>query len=206
MDRLGLYNEALRILGERRLVSLDEDREPRRLLDDAWDANAHDSWLEEQGWNFSLRAVQIGFDPDVNPEWGYQYGFQQPEDMVRAAGIYADEYMQVPLRDYLDEGEYWFAESFPEIWVRYVSNGSSYGGNIGRWPASFAKYVAAFLAREIAPRLRNDVDLRAVEAEFRIREKHAKSKDAMKAPSKPFPRGTWVGSRLAGARRDGSFR
>ncbi len=206
MDRLGLYNEALRILGERRLADLDEDREPKRLLDDAWNSNAHNSWLEEQDWNFAIRAVQIGFDPDVNPEWGYQYGFQKPEDLVTVSGVYADEYMQVPLRDYLDEGEYWFAESFPEIWVRYVSNGSSYGGNIGRWPASFSKYVAAFLAREIAPRLRNDVDLRSVEAEFIKREKHAKSRDAMKSPSKPFPRGTWVGSRLAGARRDGSFR
>lgn len=206
MDRLGLYNEALRILGERRLASLTEDREPLRLLDDAWDANAHDSWLEEQDWNFALRSVQIGRDPSIETPWGYQFGFQKPEDMVRLSGIYTDEYMQVPFRNYMDEGQYWFAESFPEIWVQYVSRRDQNGGNIGYWPASFSKYVAGFLAREIAPRLRNDVDLRAVKAEFIKREKHAKSKDALNSPSKPFPRGTWAGSRLAGARRDGSFR
>jgi hypothetical protein len=37
-SKLKLYNDALGILGERRLASLTENREPRRVLDEVWDA------------------------------------------------------------------------------------------------------------------------------------------------------------------------
>lgn len=194
-SRLGVYNEALRLLGERRLASLSEDREARRLLDSAWDANAHDSWLEEASWNFALRAVKIGYDSGWDAEWGQSYAFEQPSDMVRMTGIYIDEYMRVPLRDYLDEKGYWITDMVTELYVQYVSNDASYGGDLGLWPASFAKYVSAFLAREIAPNLKNDVDLKSIDEEYKRRERDAKSKDGLKNPSKRFPTGSWVNSR-----------
>ena len=33
-DQLSLYNNALTVLGERKIASLTENREPRRVLDD----------------------------------------------------------------------------------------------------------------------------------------------------------------------------
>ena len=39
-DRLDVYNGALRRLGSRRLASLTENREPRRVLDDIWNNGA----------------------------------------------------------------------------------------------------------------------------------------------------------------------
>ena len=202
MDKLGLYNEALRLCGERVLASLTEDREPRRLLDSTWDANSYDTWLEETDWYFAMRSVKIGYDPSISPEWGAAYAFVKPLDMARVSGLYQDEYMNVPSRDYLDEGKYWFVDGYTEIYVRYVSNGASYGGDIGLWPASFAKYVAAFLAYEISPRLKNNVDSDALRSAMMIKEREAKSKNSLKLPSQRLPTGSWVNARLAGSRRD----
>ena len=110
--------------------------------------------------------------------------------------------MKVPLRDYLDEGKFWVIEGYNEIFVKYVSNDASHGGDIGLWPASFAKYVAAFLAYEISPQLNNDVDSDKLFKKMEWREKQAKSKDAIKSPSRPLPKGSWINSRLAGHSRD----
>jgi hypothetical protein len=198
--RLGVYNEALRLLGERQLASLTEDREARRLLDAAWDANAHDSWLEQSDWNFAMRAVKIGNDASYEAQWGPANAYQHPDDMDRPSGVYQDELMKIPLRDYLDEGQYWFSDVSNAIYVQYVSNGASYGGDLGLWPASFAKYVAAFLAVEVAPVLKNDVDVEALTRMFEKREREARSKDGLKSPSKPLPTGNWKASRLVGGR------
>lgn len=204
--RLGVYNEALRLLGSRQLANLSENREPRRLLDAAWDSNAHDTWLEQADWNFALKSTKIGADASFTSVWGYSKAFNHPEDMVRPSGIYSDEFMQVPIRDYLDEGKFWFADGFDSIYVQYVSRDAAKGGDLGLWPATFAKYVAAVLAVEVAPNLKNDVDGAALRKIMEQREKDAKSKDGLRQPSKQLPTGTWKNSRLAGSRRDGGFR
>ena len=131
--RLGIYNEALRLLGSRQLANLEENRESRRLLDAAWDANAHDSWLEQADWNFALKSTKISSDPSFARTWGYANAYNQPLDMVRPAGIYADEYMKVPIRDYSDEGKFWFLESVEAIYVQYVSREPTKGGDLGLW-------------------------------------------------------------------------
>jgi hypothetical protein len=204
--RLGIYNEALRLMGSRQLANLDENREPRRLLDAAWDANAHDSWLEQADWNFALASAKISADPSFTKVWGYANAYNHPEDMVRPSGIYADEYMQVPIREYMDEGKFWFLESVESIYVQYVSREATKGGDLGLWPASFTKYVAAFLAVEVAPNLKNDIDGEKLRKIFEGRELEARSKDGLKSPSKSLPVGSWINSRLAGSRRDGGFR
>ena len=204
--RLQIYNEALRLCGSRQLANLQENREPRRLLDAAWDANAHDSWLEQADWNFAISSVKISPDPSFTRLWGFANGYNHPEDMVRPSGLYADEYMQVPIREYTEEGKFWFLESVEAIYVQYVSRLPTKGGDLGLWPATFYKYVAAFLATEIAPNLKNEIDGERLRKIFEKRELDAKSKDGLRQPSKPLPVGTWKNSRLAGSRRDGGFR
>jgi len=206
MDRLGVYNDALRICGERKLASLTEAVEPRRLLDAAWDDNFADTWLEEADWKFATRASKLGNDESIDPPFGVKFAYNHPEDMARLSGIYQDEYMQVPLRSYRTEGKFWFTEYSVEIYITYVSNDASFGGDIGLWPASFGRYVAAFLANEIAPRLKNDVNLEKIEKVLAKRKLSAESKDAIKNPSRELPKGTWTRSRLTGSKRDGSFR
>ena len=42
LDKVGIYNDALILLGERRLSSISEAREPRYNLDAIWDIGAVD--------------------------------------------------------------------------------------------------------------------------------------------------------------------
>jgi len=204
MDKLGLYNDALRICGERKLLNLTENREPRRLLDDAWDFNAYDTWLEAADWNFALRTVVIGVDPSSEQAFGLRNAYQKPTDMVRISGIYMDEFLEAPLRQYQDEGTTWYTDIDDRIYVRYVSRLPQYGGDIGLWPQSFARFVAGFLAKEIAPRLKNDVNKKSVTKQYDERIGIAKSQDVLKQPSKSLPMGSWRKARLAGSRYDGS--
>lgn len=194
--QLGLYNEACRLLGERKLSGLDDNRPVRHMLDAAWASNAHDTWLEEAEWLFAIRSVKIGNDASFSPEWGPAYGFSKPDDMVHVTGIYSDEYFQTPLVNYVTEVTHWVTDAQTIIYVQYVSNGASYGANMGAWPASFAKYVAAFLAFEIAPELKNDTNQKSIAAILMEREKEAKGKNGLKRPSRPAPSGNWVKARL----------
>lgn len=200
--RLGLYNGALRILSERKLASLTENREPRRLLDDAYgDGQTEGSvklCLELGQWTFAMRTVQIDYSPSIEPPFGYRYAFDQPSDMVDVCGIFSDEFCTQPLLHYADERHYWYCD-LQTIYVQYVSNHTSYGADLSLWPESFTKVVEADLAREIAGNLtqgENKIVLanRAFDTALRI----AKSGDAMRKPTKFMPQGGWVTTRRSG--------
>lgn len=194
MDKLGIYNEALRLVGERRLASLTEDREPRRMLDSAWAFHAYDTWLEEADWQFAMSFVKIEPNTSITTVFGYENAFDQPTDMVRVSGVWADEYQEDPLREYRDEGGKWYSDR-EELYVGYVSNSSTLGGNVGNWPNTFALYVAAYLAHQIAPRLKNDVSEDKLKKALKEAKTNAMSKDALKNPSREAPQGTWTRAR-----------
>lgn len=200
--QLGLYNEALRLLGERRLASLSENREPRRVLDDIWNDGAMKYCLEQGQWDFAMRAVKITKSVTV-PAFGFTYAFDKPNDFIRTAGLSADEAFNMPLLYTLEEVGFWFANVNP-IYVRYVSNDTNYGSDLTRWPQTFSKYVAAYLASEAAWTLtqdekkRNDAILLATS-----RLLDARSKNALANATSFAPQGAWAASRLKnGSRRD----
>lgn len=197
--KLGLYNGALRILKERKLSTLAEAREPRRLLDDAYgdgSTNGAVRYCLEMGqWTFATRSVQIDYSPSVTPSFGYRYAFDRPTDLVRVAAVCQDEYFTAPLLQYVDERNYWYA-SQQTIYVKYVSNGAIYGADLSLWPESFVKTVEAYLAKEIAPTL--TADDKIIQRAFQVwemEEKKAKSIDAMNKPTSFPPAGAWVSSR-----------
>lgn len=201
--QLGLYNEALRLLGERKLLDLSENREPRRVLDDIWNNDAVKYCLEQGQWNFAMRAVQIDASTTVTPNFGYRFAFDKPSDWVRTAGVSSDEFFNVPLTKMIEEVGFWFADIDP-IFVRYISNSAEYGADMTRWPQTFAKYVAAFLAHEAAFGITSDKE-RKLEAkrEMLMRLADARSKDAMSDPTAFPPQGSWTSSRHYGvAKRD----
>ena len=195
--QLGLYNEALRLIGERRLASLSENREPRRVLDDIWADEAIDYCLEQGLWNFAMRAVQIDASTTV-PNFGYANAFDKPNDHIRTAGVAEDEFFNVPLTAVLEEVGFWFADVDP-LYVRYISNANSYGNDLTRWPSSFTKYVAAYLASEAVLTLTQSTDKqKAIYAIMQQRLRDAKSKDAMADATAFMPQGSWTSSRSGG--------
>lgn len=200
--RLSLYNGALLLIGERKLASLSESREPRRVLDDVWDDGAVDYCLEQGLWNFAMRTVEVSYDPDVTPDFGLAYAFSKPDDWVRTAALCSDEYFNDPVTRYADERDYWFAD-LDTLYVKYVSNDDEYGNDLSLWPQSFVKYVHAYLAEEICERItQHESKLDGIQRKLKKRLSDARSKDAINAPVKFPPAGGWTSARMRGARRD----
>lgn len=193
--KLALFNGALRIVKERKLASLTENREPRRLLDDAWgdgSTNGAVRYCLEMGqWTFATRTVEIDYSPSVTPTFGYTYAFDQPTDLVRVVGIFSDGDCTAPLLRYVDERRYWYA-GIQTIYVKYVSNHASYGADLSLWPENFAKLVEAYLAKEIAGSLtQGDDKVRLANGIWDREEKRAKAFDAMNKPTMFMPEGRW---------------
>lgn len=195
-SRLMIYNQALRLCGERRIASLTESREPRRLLDQVWNEAGVDDCLEAGQWNFAMRTVQIDSDPDISPNFGLTFGFSKPEDWIRTCAFSTDERFNTPYRDYRDEAGTWYADVDP-IYVRYVSNDSAYGADMSLWPSSFIAFVGAFFAYEIVFKLTSDKErIALVKRELRDRKRDALNKDAMNEGTQMPVKGSWVRSRF----------
>jgi len=197
-SRLEIYNSALIICGERILSALTDAVKGRRLLDHVWDNDGVDACLEMGQWRFERRTVKLDYDTYLTTDFGYNRSFSKPTDWVATSAVCTDEYFTTPLLEYADEADYWYAE-VDEIYVKYVSNDASFGGDLSLWPATFTDYVAAHFARKIVRALTHDTDkILEVEQEEKDRLKTAKSKDAMTEPQKFPPPGNWTTSRYGG--------
>lgn len=204
--QLSLYNGCLRLVKERKLASLTENREPRRLLDDAWGdgqtEGAVKSCLEDGQWTFATRTVQADYSPSVEPTFGYRYAFDQPEDMVRVCGIFSDPQCEIPLLQYTDERHFWYA-NLATIYVSYVSNGLDYGADLSLWPEKFVKFVEAYLANEIAGNLTQGEALIQLAANaLKQTRLAAASLDASHKPTRFMPQGSWLNARHGNSYRN----
>lgn len=194
-DQLSLYNGALRNCGETRLASLTEAREARYLLDDVWADGAVKYCLERGLWYFAMRTSSLEPDPDVAAAFGYACGFSKPDDWVRTAAICSDEYFENPITEYVDEAGYWWSDTNP-LYVRYVSTGPQYGGNLGNWPETFSQFVQAHLANEIVLKVTSSRDrVATVQRDFKDKLLVARSMAAMNEAAAFPPPGSWARAR-----------
>lgn len=192
--QLGLYNQALTLLGERKLASLSENREPRRVLDDIWDGGVK-YCLEQGQWKFALRTSKLIYAPEIEPSFGYARAFEKPSDCVRVAKLCSDEFFNMPLLAYNEEAGFWFA-SLDEIYISYVSDHASFGGDLTLWPESFVKWVGLFLATEGGKRItQSTTDLEKLDKVQRRAKTDALSKDAIQGPTQFLPQGSWARAR-----------
>ena len=158
--------------------------------------------LERGEWNFAIRAVAGIFSESVTPTFGFSRAYDKPIDMARLAALCPDEYFRVPLTNdqYVDEAGYWFADC-GTLYIRYVSNDTSYGLNSTRWTEAFRDYLECDLAWGACERITNSGDKRDRMARDRMAAlKVAKSHDAMQEGVKFPPRGSWVKSRVGWGR------
>jgi len=202
--RLKLYNAALRLCGAARIAALTDESEGRRLLDDVWDDDGVRKILEHGYWKFALRSRRLDYDPAVVPDFGYSRGFLKDTDWVRTAAICSDEGFADPLLGYSDEAGYIFTD-LDEIFVQYVSDDASFGGDLATWPGSFQEYAAAWFASQVIHRLTSDKDRLAFlfggdsrgvrTGQLAATLKTARSNDAIQGPTKFLPSGSWTRAR-----------
>jgi hypothetical protein len=203
-SKLQLYNNALLIVGERELASLTETREPRRLLDQVWNGGGVNYCLEQGQWYFSLRSVMLDFDPAEDPQFGWTYAFSKPDDWLKTSAITTDERFWEPLQEFAFENGLWFADVTP-IYVRYVSSGTSYGGNIGDWPEPFFEFASAYFASKIVRKLAPTREAEVME-DLKKAKHEAKSHGMMAQPNTYFPTGRWARHRRGRMNREGGNR
>jgi hypothetical protein len=198
-SRLSIYNGALLECGERELASLSENREPRRLLDRVWDNGAVDFCLAAGQWKFAKRSLELVSTPSISPGFGYAFAFELPTDHLRTTALCSDPYMNVPLLQYSQERRYWFANIDP-IYVSYISNDTSYGGDMSLWPMDFVRYVEAYFASMIVFKLTQDENSeKKLIALVDKRRNDVGSSDAMEGPTTFAPTGSWVAARYGGS-------
>lgn len=192
--KLGIYNGALRVVGERKLASLTENREPRRILDDEYDGAVR-YCLEQGYWKFAQRMAKLEFTGDITPEFGYRRAFEKPTDFIRTAKMCYDEYFTSPLLEYNEEKGYWFAD-VDELYVVYISNDAEYGMDLTAWPEVFTHYVELHLATEIAQRLTQSADaVASIEKKTYKAMLDARNKSAVEGPTEFLPTGSWASAR-----------
>ncbi len=205
-DKLKVYNKALYKLGSRKLATITENREPRRILDEIWGA-ADDmvSWALEIGdWNFATRIVELSYSPSVEPSFGHRKAFDIPTDMRKLTSLSSDEFFTRPMtaREYQIASTYWLAD-LETLYVKYVSDDTSYGFNSAAWSEQFCELLACRLAYLACERITNSAQKkRDCAAELRQAMAYAKSSDTMAEGTKFLPRGSWISSRSG----DGRYR
>lgn len=196
--KLGLYNRALvSNLGMRKLATVSENVEPRRVLDTAYESFLN-AVLEQGNWKFALRSVNSDYDPDVTPTFGHNRAFSKPTDYIRLSSIAVDEFFNAPLLDFREDGNYFYA-SVDEVFIEYVSNDANYGGDLSTWPEAFSKYAASWLANEVVLRLAPE-KAGEVEKQMDKNLKDALGKDCIAMPTAFMKQGAWTSSRGGRAR------
>ena len=196
-DKLALYNEALGHLQEGAIRSLTENREPRRVLDTFW-SGAVAYCLERYLWNFAYRTVSIDASTTIAPAFGYLFAFKIPDDWIRTRRLSATPTFMPPLLQVAEEAGYWYA-NVSTLYVQYNSSDPLYGMDLGKWPATFADFVALRLARQAAPRIPAKAELLAgPDGLIKREEKAAKVAGAICAMNEAvgtLPTSGWVGAR-----------
>lgn len=193
-----VYNEALRHLGERRLVDASEARPARYHLDDAI-TEVKARCIEAGYWNFAMRSVSVTESLTLTVAFGFAYAFEKPTDWVRTYIVSTNDSLDLWASPFNDEGGIWYADTTP-LYVKYVSNDSTYGYDLGLWTQSFSSYVAAELALAVGPTIKSmSADsMEVLEKTVKRLKSSAMAKDAMNEGPVFPPTGSWVLSRDGG--------
>lgn len=198
-DRLKIYNGALLIVGQRQIASLTENVEGRQLLDNVWNDGGVDFCLSQAQWRFAIRAQRLDYSASIEPDFGLRRAFEKSTDWVLTSAVCQDEYYKVPLLQYTDEAGILYSD-LDEIFVKFVSNDSGYGGNLALWPPSFTEYVKHYFAGKIvykftADETRRDAILKHRTGSLDMALENARNRDAISEPTKFFAQGNWTQAR-----------
>jgi hypothetical protein len=149
-----------------------------------------------------MRAIELGYNTGITPTFGYSHAFDIPTDFIVLSAMCSDEYFTSPLLQYAIETGYWYCD-LEYIYVKYVSNDASYGGDLSNWPAAFAEHVSAYVASKIVHKLTSDEKKREEVIKYsRDTLLAAKNSDSMGEPVKFPPPGTWSSARQGRGRGD----
>lgn len=143
-----VVNLALTKLGQDRVININDDTEPARVIRANWDL-ALDYLLSSHPWKFAIVRAELAAlaSPPMNT-WSLQY--RLPEDCLKLVQVSTDWIfysMDVPTFE-LEGGMILTDEGAP-LPVRYVTRIT----NTGLWPPQFARTMAMQLAADCCEKL-----------------------------------------------------
>src|SRR3990167_5883637 len=159
---LNIWNIALASVGERSLASTADSVESQRILNEVWGrGKGAPTYLLEQGlWSFATTRAAPTASTSTGA-FGFIFAFSLPTDFVRLVKVSTDTDQKAPLMHYEIEGAKLYSAS-SLIYMSYVSSSTAYGGNLANWPDSFTLWGGYWIGTQIAPRLRNEIDMAAL--------------------------------------------
>lgn len=146
--KLGVFNNALTLLGERKLAGIYEARTPRYTLDDVWNLGAVDYCLELAKPRFAHKTVALT-SPVVSADTALDSVYAIPSDYVSIVEVYSDAALTEKVDRYMIEGRTILTNVPTTIYLRYVTNSKS----LSQWNSAFSQMVVAYLAKETASKL-----------------------------------------------------
>ena len=209
--KLEIWNEALRLLGEPTLETLDDEIPVKAVLEEAYPRVVLNA-LMRGVWNFAIKTVQIQHNATATPSIGFQYAFDKPVDWLFTNVIspYPDLHFFNPTlyNTIKDQAGQWHASTTP-IYVEYVSSDFASDANTPFWSENFTQFVSAQLAFETVERITHSTELYdRLDELARRRLARAKSRDAKDEREHYIRPGAWAraqrgfGSRAGRARSE----
>ena len=196
--QLTITNGALGFLGERSLVTTADATEPARTMA-AFYAPAVRYCLEQGHWKFAERRAVLTPSLTEIPTFGRANAFAHPTDYVRVNALCSDERFSLPVSDIEDVGAFWYCD-LDTLYLKYVSNDTSYGLNLSLWPETFVLFVELYLASLAASRIAPNKKPETIQAPGGIglidAKRNALAKDAVAGPTQFLPTGRWAGRRF----------
>jgi hypothetical protein len=185
-----IANKALvRIGGESRILSLDDNRMAARTIKAAWDM-ARQATLRDGYWNFAIRRRDLAASPDI-VSYPFSHGFRLPADCLKLV-----EVLSAAVRDdYQLEGGAILASTPGPLWIRYLVDVTE----PAQWDAAFAEALAARLAFQCGNRIAGSAyDQDMGWREYRKLLTDAKMADAQENPPLEQEESEWITARLGG--------
>lgn len=153
-----------------------------------------DSIYEMHAWNFAIKRVKLA-RLTATPDFGWDYSYQLPADVIRIIGVYQDDKGRSPA-EYNVEGATLGAD-VSDIYLKYVWRVT----DPNLMPATFRLALSKLLASRLAVTLTQSAGLsKELYEQFLTQDlPTAKSSDAMQDFPDQLPESDWVGVRGGGS-------
>ena len=171
-----IINLALTLLGSAAVQRIDNlDASALQKPAQAVYRNSVAELLEAYPWSFATKRIKLS-RLSTPPEFGWEYQFRLPTDLMTVVGVFADEGGAAHSRTHTVDGHSLLAND-PDIWLRYVSRDTQ--------PALFSETFVSALSYNIASKLArlahgDPGDIARLESQFRDKMDLAYKNDTQK--------------------------
>lgn len=196
-SKLGLFNQALQRLGDRRIETDTEETAENEALSAVYD-ECREEVLATHPWSFARTRVELARIVDT-PLTVWTYYYQLPADLIEilqvSDGTDSREYQDDSSIPYVREEDDKIAVDAEDVYLTYTRDVT----DVNLMPVTFRTALSWKLAADVAYRLMESTTKQQwAEGKYLSQLEFAKSKDAPKGRIRRVRETSWVMSRRVG--------